>query len=382
MTIRSASEFLDLLELDSAEARHRRHYETATEDVWLELVERHPNAHESIVLNKTVPGSILLRLIPFLDPRLRSLVASTYRIPKEAFELLARDSDELVRSSVAQNFKTPRHVLEALARDPSDWVAERARERLDRAHLGGHLLEQAVGEFFNSSGAGAREGPQGAWDLEVTFPQEFRERRTTGETVPFKVNATLIVEAKASAGKGASREMCRQLSDWVEEAWRRSEADPARPVDAWRRALADAEERLTEDNKRQVLKRLHDAAEGAIRALTLRPKGLLVMNHKIRMPEEERAEGAFPHDVVQWATRHEIVLASWPDLLRVERDIASGTLSPFNFWCYLLSTSGPIKLPITYRWEHHCTDYGTMVFHGDGKGVFPRKRPPFLQEPD
>jgi hypothetical protein len=128
--IESAGEFVRLRTSQIPEEYNRAAHDEASEAVWLELVERHPEMREWVAHNKTVPLEILRRLAIDQDVRVRWTVAGKRKLDEVLFAQLARDEDETVRYRIAVNAKTPRHIREALTRDPAALVADAARERL------------------------------------------------------------------------------------------------------------------------------------------------------------------------------------------------------------------------------------------------------------
>ncbi|HET6613061.1 MAG TPA: hypothetical protein VFG83_13780 [Kofleriaceae bacterium] len=123
-------EFVALANQEWADAKDRIRWDSASEEVWHLILDQHPELVHTVVLNKTTPPSVLLRLAKDGNWRVRIFVAMTRRTPREAFEILAADKDEGVRAQVAYNKKTPRDILERLAEDEEPRVSELARTRL------------------------------------------------------------------------------------------------------------------------------------------------------------------------------------------------------------------------------------------------------------
>jgi hypothetical protein len=128
--INSAEEFVRLRVSQEPEEYHRATTDTASEAVWLDVMNRFPEMREWVALNKTLPKCILWNLVRDLDPRVRSEVADRRQLTEEMFIELAKDQDETVRSRVCWNKKAPLLILEQLARDTSPIVAEAAKRRL------------------------------------------------------------------------------------------------------------------------------------------------------------------------------------------------------------------------------------------------------------
>lgn len=105
--------------------------ESASLDVWTELIECHPETRVWVAHNKTVPLGILRVLASDPDSAVRHAVAMKRKLTPEILEGLAADSHESVRLQVARHRRTPRSVLERLRVD--DWSAVRdlARGRIE-----------------------------------------------------------------------------------------------------------------------------------------------------------------------------------------------------------------------------------------------------------
>ncbi len=101
--IQTAAEFIELRSRNDLRASS----DSAPDNVWLEIVQAHPEMKEWVVNNKTVPISILTLLAEDHDPHVRFCVAMKRKCPPEVLEKLARDPDEPVRSALRQ---TPRRL--------------------------------------------------------------------------------------------------------------------------------------------------------------------------------------------------------------------------------------------------------------------------------
>jgi hypothetical protein len=128
--IESAKEFMDLVECGDEASWQRLRFDTATAEVWEEILSRYPDRKRTVARNKKLDDAILRRLANDPDSLVRLDVAMKRRLPADVFALLAQDSDESVRAEIASNKKTPDEVRRLLLSDPWDFVAERARERL------------------------------------------------------------------------------------------------------------------------------------------------------------------------------------------------------------------------------------------------------------
>ncbi|MEU9247716.1 hypothetical protein [Streptomyces sp. NPDC048385] len=128
--IASAEEFVRLRFSDDPEEYGRAGSESASLEVWKEVVERYPEARFWVAYNKTVPLEILRILANDPDPRVRSMVAAKRKLTPEILAQLAADTDDSVRLSVARHKKTSRSVLGELLSDEWSEVREMARDRL------------------------------------------------------------------------------------------------------------------------------------------------------------------------------------------------------------------------------------------------------------
>jgi hypothetical protein len=128
--ITSAEEFIRLWTSENPEEYLRAAHEPAPEEVWLTLIDNHPDMRVWVIRNKTVPLSILKRLIDDTDPWVRHAVAMKRKLSVEMFEMLAEDSHESVRKAIACNRKTPLNIIKRLSHDESLIVSEAANKRL------------------------------------------------------------------------------------------------------------------------------------------------------------------------------------------------------------------------------------------------------------
>ena len=124
--IESADEFVGLRLSSDPEEYRRAAHESASVDVWFEVVENHPDMRFWVAQNKTVPIEVLELLATDSDDRVRWMVASKRKLSRELFEKLAVDADETVRARVARNPKLPEEIRSRLARDSSQLVREAA----------------------------------------------------------------------------------------------------------------------------------------------------------------------------------------------------------------------------------------------------------------
>lgn len=130
MTIRDAAEFIRLRESSDPDEYRRAALEEASLEVWLEIVNNHPEMRFWVAQNKTVPGQVLRILASDDDARVRSMTASKRSLALDLLNQLAEDQDDGVRAAVARNRSTPRETLERLREDPWEDVREVVEERL------------------------------------------------------------------------------------------------------------------------------------------------------------------------------------------------------------------------------------------------------------
>jgi hypothetical protein len=131
MAISSADEFIRLRNSQYSDEYLRAAHEPASMEVWMDVVERYPEARIWVAQNKTVPLDILALLAKDPDPKVRFMVAMKRKLTPELLEVLARDSDEGVRERVARHRRTPRTLLEQLANDPWEEIRAIVAERLN-----------------------------------------------------------------------------------------------------------------------------------------------------------------------------------------------------------------------------------------------------------
>lgn len=128
--INSAKEFISLLESKDLNQQKRTRYENASEKVWFEIIESFPDHINDVVLNKTLPITVLRYLSKHSDPKIRWQVAIKRQLDIGLFEELAGDPDDSVRERIAYNRKAPKQVIEKLSHDSIERVAVIAKERL------------------------------------------------------------------------------------------------------------------------------------------------------------------------------------------------------------------------------------------------------------
>jgi hypothetical protein len=130
MMIDSADEFIRLRYSDDPREYRRAASEPAALNVWLELIERHPDSRVWVARNKTVPLEVLSTLAGDTSQEVRFAVSMKRKLTPELLSRLADDPDESIRLQVARHRNTPKGILEKLAGDDWETVASVAAERL------------------------------------------------------------------------------------------------------------------------------------------------------------------------------------------------------------------------------------------------------------
>jgi hypothetical protein len=120
--ITSAEEFVVLRTSEDPNEYHRAAHESASIEIWKDVIARFPDMREWVVHNKTVPVEILEMLATDPDNRVRSAVLRKNKITPAMLDILSRDADEDIRARVARHPRTRPETVEALLCDPSHWV--------------------------------------------------------------------------------------------------------------------------------------------------------------------------------------------------------------------------------------------------------------------
>jgi len=128
--IETAEQFVHLRASDDPQNYRRAAHEEATEEVWLDVIQRYPAMREWVAHNKTVSLKILRVLAKDVDPRVRFAVAAKRELDGELFVALSEDDDDSVRHRLACNARCPLDILKRLSEDKVEFVAMEASERL------------------------------------------------------------------------------------------------------------------------------------------------------------------------------------------------------------------------------------------------------------
>ena len=129
----SAEEFVQLRQSHCQSDCLRAATDSATVDVWLDVIRRFPEMKVWVAHNKTVQPEILIMLASDPDSKIRAAVAMKNNLPDKLFAVLACDADDFVRERISYNKKTPAQILRRLSQDSCKPVAAQARKRLTQS---------------------------------------------------------------------------------------------------------------------------------------------------------------------------------------------------------------------------------------------------------
>ena len=130
--ISSAEEFVRLRDGSNPEEYRRAAVDSASEQVWLDVINNYPEERVWVAQNKTVPMSILKVLATDSDARVRFMVAMKRKLTSDLLDILSFDSDESIRLAVARHKSTSNATLEVLHNDEWEEVRVAAGRRLNR----------------------------------------------------------------------------------------------------------------------------------------------------------------------------------------------------------------------------------------------------------
>jgi len=131
--IESAEEFVRLRYSSIRDEYLRAATEPASIEVWLDVIDRFPDARLWVAQNKTVPTDVLSLLANDPGSKVRWMVAMKNKLTQELFEALSNDPDMTVRQRIACNKNVPPTVLAKLAQDPEELVSSAATRTLPRS---------------------------------------------------------------------------------------------------------------------------------------------------------------------------------------------------------------------------------------------------------
>jgi hypothetical protein len=129
--IESAERFKALSSSQDEMDVNRSLFDSASLDVWMEIINCDAARHLDVAQNRTIPDEIKRMLVEKGNPTVRSMIAEKRKLPPDLFFVLSRDSDSLVRQKIAANAKTPPEILQHLLQDVDGNVARVARYRVE-----------------------------------------------------------------------------------------------------------------------------------------------------------------------------------------------------------------------------------------------------------
>lgn len=114
--ISSAEEFKRYVESDN-EDKHIKAHESAPEEIWIEILRKHPDLSRQVAFNSTISLTILELLSQSGNVEVRWDTAMKKRLNRSIFERLSNDTSPSVRHRIAYNSKTPQELLVKLSPD-------------------------------------------------------------------------------------------------------------------------------------------------------------------------------------------------------------------------------------------------------------------------
>jgi hypothetical protein len=133
--ISSAEEFVRLRSSEIPEEYHLASWGEASDEVWLEIIQKYPYYARWVAHNKSISLEIIRVLAVHPDDSVRFFVAAKRKSPPDILWLLAKDKVDSVRARVAFNAKTPKDILEFLLDDPWENIREGVSRRLEKIKL-------------------------------------------------------------------------------------------------------------------------------------------------------------------------------------------------------------------------------------------------------
>jgi len=129
--IRSAEEFKMLRESEHRDDYLRAAYDSATLEVWRDVLTKFPELSFWVAQNKSVPVEILESLALNEDSCVRCMVARKRKLPVSIMERLIEDTDESVRLALVRNPKLPMQLISRLVSDSWVEISRLARKRFE-----------------------------------------------------------------------------------------------------------------------------------------------------------------------------------------------------------------------------------------------------------
>jgi len=127
--IKSPEEFIALRTSTQPDEYRRAVNEEAPMEVWNAVLDSHPEMHEWVAHNKTIPLELIERLAVSSSARVRLTIAMKRRTPAGVLTMLARDPDDAVRMAVARHPKVSDDSLRILQNDPVEAIRQIASSR-------------------------------------------------------------------------------------------------------------------------------------------------------------------------------------------------------------------------------------------------------------
>jgi hypothetical protein len=131
ITISSAEEFVRLRSSEIPEEYNLASWGSASDEVWLEVIQKFPDYTRWVAHNKSISLEIIRILATHPDDDVRWSISAKRKSPPDVLWLLAKDQFDSVRQRVAYNAKTPKEILEFLLNDPWEDIREHAQKRLE-----------------------------------------------------------------------------------------------------------------------------------------------------------------------------------------------------------------------------------------------------------
>jgi hypothetical protein len=135
ITISSAEEFVRLSSSEIPEEYNLASSGSASDEVWLEVIQKFPDYTRRVAFNKSISLEIIQILAVHPDDGVRSFIAAKRKSPPDVLWMLAKDQVDSVRHRVVNNAKTPKEILEFLLNDSWEDIRERAQKRLEAINL-------------------------------------------------------------------------------------------------------------------------------------------------------------------------------------------------------------------------------------------------------
>jgi len=129
--IESAEQFIHLRTSELKSDYDRAAHEAASDEVWLEVIERFSDFAPWVAHNKTISATIIYKLFELQSDEVLFVLAMKRRTPHDLLVKLSQHPNESVRLAIAKNAKAPREALDLLKED--DWVTVREAVA-DRIH--------------------------------------------------------------------------------------------------------------------------------------------------------------------------------------------------------------------------------------------------------